>query len=79
MTIFIHTLYLLFKYRYKMVQTKGNFSSILRQTYDLELSTLAEYKMNFFPNEMRQASKDLWVKEWPQILRVLRRQLKKEL
>ena len=31
-----------------MVQTKGNFSSILRQTYDLELSTLAEYKMEFF-------------------------------
>ena len=48
MILFIHTLHLLFKYRYKMVQTKGNFSSILRQTYDLELSTLAEYKMEFF-------------------------------
>ena len=59
MTLFIHTLYLLFKYRYKMVHTKRNFSSILPQTYDLELSTLAEYKMDFFPNKMRQASKYL--------------------
>ena len=78
MTLFRHTLYLLFKYRYK-VQTRRNFSSILRQTYDLELSTLAECKMDFFFNKMWQASNELRVKEWPQILRVLRRQLKKEL
>jgi len=50
MPLFIHTLYLLFKYRYK-VQTRGNFSSILHQTYALELSTLAEYKMAFFPQQ----------------------------
>ena len=79
MTLFRHTLYLLFKYRYK-VQTRRNFSSILRQTYDLELSTSAECKMDFFFfNKMWQSSNELRVKEWPQILRVLRRQLEKEL
>ena len=78
MNLFRHTLYLLFKYRYK-VQTRRNFSSILRQTYDLELSALAECKMDFFFNKMWQASNELRVKEWPQILRVLRRQLEKEL
>ena len=62
MTLFIHTLYLLFKYRYKMVQTKGNFSSILRQTYDLELSLLAEYKMDFFPQQNAASIKRLMSK-----------------
>ena len=50
MILLIHTLYLLFKYRYK-VQTRANFCSILRQMYDLELSTLAEYKMGCFPQQ----------------------------
>ena len=36
-------------------------------------------KWIFFFNKMWQASNELRVKEWPQILRVLRRQLKKEL
>ena len=36
-------------------------------------------KWIFFFNKMWQASNELRVKDWPQILRVLRRQLKKEL
>ena len=82
MTLFIHTLYLLntVKYRYKMVQTKGNFSSILRQTYDLELSRLAEYKMEFFFLQNAASIKRVMSKGVAtNILRVLRRQLEKEL
>ena len=63
-----------------MVQTKGNFSSLLRQTYDLELSTLAECKMEFFFLQNAASIKRVMSKGVAtNILRVLRRQLKKEL